>query len=98
MRLAGIAFWGDDRRPFSYLGAGRDWTAPRSGARFTACRGRLDCVALRIVMDRVFTIFAIGLPWKLWSNGIGLAKTWSAACQFCRPSWDTFTWLTPTGI
>jgi hypothetical protein len=72
-------------------GAGRGWTAQRSDARSTSCRGRL-------VMDRACTIFVIGLPWKLWSGGIGPVKTWSAACPLCRLTWDTFTWPIPTGI
>jgi hypothetical protein len=49
--------------------------AETSGARFTLCPGKPGCEALLIVMDRVFTIFAIGSPWKLWSGGIGLVKT-----------------------
>jgi hypothetical protein len=53
------------RLPFSYLGAARGWMAPRSGARFMSYRDRLDCVVLRIAMDRVFTIFGTGLPWIL---------------------------------
>ena len=74
MHLGGIVFWGGGRRPSSYPGAGRGWTALRSGAPFMPCRGRSDCVVLRIVMDRVFTIFVTGLPWKLWSSGIGPVK------------------------
>jgi hypothetical protein len=72
MRHGVIASWDDGQLTFSYLGAGRGWTAPRSGARSTPYHGRLDCVVLRIAMDRVFTIFGTGLPWKPWSSGIGL--------------------------
>jgi hypothetical protein len=74
MLRVGIGFWGSGRRTFSYPAAGRSWTAPRSGARFIPCRGRLACVGQRIVMARVFTIFVTGLPWKLWSSGIGPVK------------------------
>jgi hypothetical protein len=74
MHLGGIVFWNDNRQLFSYPDAGRGWTALRSGARFTPCRGRSDCVVRRIVMDPVFTIFVTGLPWKLWSSGIGPVK------------------------
>ena len=38
MRRGGIACWGNNRQPFLYLGAGRGWTAPRSGVRFTPYR------------------------------------------------------------
>ena len=62
------------------------------------CRGRSDCVALRIVMGRVCTIFVTDLPWKPWSSGIGPVKMWSAACRSCRRTWGMFTWPTPTGI
>jgi hypothetical protein len=48
-------------------------------------------------MARVFTIFVIDSPWKLWSSGIDPVKTWSAACLFCRLIWDMFAWPTPTG-
>jgi hypothetical protein len=74
MHPGGIVFWGDSQQPSSYPAAERGWTAPRSGARFTPCHGRLVCVGRRIVMDRVFTIFVTGLPWKLWSSGIGPVK------------------------
>jgi integrase/recombinase XerD len=36
MHRVGIVFWGSGRRTFSCLGAGPDWTAPKSGARFTS--------------------------------------------------------------
>ena len=35
-------FLGAGRQPFSYPGAGRGWTALRSAARLTPCRGRSD--------------------------------------------------------
>jgi hypothetical protein len=35
-------------------------------------------MVLLIVMARVFTIFVIDSPWKLWSSGIDPVKTWSA--------------------
>ena len=59
MRRDVIVSCNGGRLPFSYLGAARGWTAPRSGARFMFYRGRLDCVVLRIAMDRVFTIFGL---------------------------------------
>ncbi|HEX4228637.1 MAG TPA: hypothetical protein VHZ07_08195 [Bryobacteraceae bacterium] len=85
------------RRPSSYLGVALGWMALRSGARFTHCRGRSGCAALLIVMGHGFTIFAIDLLLRLWSSGIGPVMTWSAACPFCRSTWDMFTWPTPIG-
>jgi hypothetical protein len=57
MRHGVITSWDHGRLTFSHLGAGRGWTAPRSGAHFICYHGRLNCVVLRIAMDRVFTIF-----------------------------------------